>query len=232
MQNRPILCMLLGVLTSMTIVGQTAAQSIDSPYRFVDQKQAVSLFTGYIVTGQGTLELGPRSGMVFGGRYDITLSGPFALEADVSWFSKTRAVLDTVPGDTTRSVIGDADFTTLLLTGSLRFNLTGPRTYHGVQPYLAFGIGAALDMSKESALSDSLPANARFDFGTSFIGSLGGGAEIMLGQRLGLRLDARNILWKIKTPEAFLVKGEQALLLPADEWSQNFALTAGLVFRF
>lgn len=232
MQNRLILCTLLGVLSSVVSGSRAGAQSIDSPYRFIDRNHSVSFFTGYLATGMGSLGLGPRSGPLFGARYDITLSGPFAAEADITHFSKMRTVVDTVPGDTTRRGIGDADFTTLLMTASLRFNLTGPRTYRGVQPYLVFGIGVAFDRSKSSALSDSLPANARFDFGTSFIGHLGGGAELRLSERLGLRLDARNILWKLKTPEAFLIKGEQALLLPADEWSQNFAFTAGLVVRF
>ncbi len=61
---------------------------------------------------------------------------------------------------------------------------------------------------------------------------LGGGADIFIGDRLTLRIDARNLLWKLETPEAFLVRADQSLLLPSDEWAQNFSLTAGLAIRF
>lgn len=226
--DRILICAAFGTLA----FGRAAAQNIDSPYRFIDTKQAGGIYAGYLFTGQGSLNLGPESGALYGVRYDLTLGGPFALEADVGYFSKMRAVYDTVPGDTTRAVVGDSEFSTLLLTAGLRFNLTGPRTYHGLQPYAIFGVGAAFDLSNPSAVDEGLPGNVRFDFGTKFIGMLGGGTEILLGQRYSLRVDARNILWKLDTPQAFLLAGDQGLLLPADEWAQNFGLTVSFAVRF
>jgi Outer membrane protein beta-barrel domain len=225
------------VLTLVTFIaaaphGIAAQQRIDSPYRFLNSKQEASLFGGYLSSSKGTLGIGPKPAPTFGARYTIMISGPFALEGGVSYFSSTRAVYDTVPGDTTRKVVGDADFTTYIGTASLRFNLTGPRTWHGILPYVLFGLGVAVDGSSASPAETDLATDARFDFGTSFMGLLGGGAELSLGQRFALRLDARNLLWKLKTPTAFLVKGEQSRLLPGDEWAQNLGLTAGLTFRF
>lgn len=212
--------------------GSAAAQEIDSPYRFVNSRQAATVFGGYMAAGKGTLGIGPKAGPVFGGRYNLNISGPFALEGDIAWFSSTRAVMDTVPGDTTRREIGEADMALAIASAALRFNLTGPRTWHGLMPYLVFGAGAAFNTSGDEAPDSELPADVRLDFNTSFLGELGGGIEWHLGDRLGLRLDARNLLWKLKTPRAFLIKGEQARLLPADEWAQNLSLTAGLVLRF
>jgi hypothetical protein len=208
------------------------AQEIDSPYRFLTTRQSINAYGGYLATGTGTLGLGPESGPVFGVRYGIAISGPFSLEGDVGYFSSTRAVMDTVPGDTSRQQVGEADFTAFLATGSLRFNLTGPRTWHGIQPYVKFGAGIAVEASGGSAVDEDLPGDVRFDFGTGFTGVLGGGIDWFAGERWGIRLDARNLLWKLGTPRAFLIKGEQARLLPADEWAQNFALTASLVLRF
>jgi hypothetical protein len=223
---------LILVLSLLSASGPAIAQGIDSPYRFIGSRQAAMAFAGYLSTGKGALDLGPASGPIFGARYGITISGPFALEGDVGYFSRTRAVYDTVPGDTTRQAIGDADMSLAIATGSLRFNLTGPRTYHSLLPYLIFGAGVAVNVASDQAPDTELPGDVRFDFGTSFIGQLGGGIEWFAGDRFGIRLDARNILWKLKTPRAFLIKGEQARLLPADEWAQNLSLTAGLVFRF
>lgn len=208
-----------------------AAQNIDSPYRFLDTRQAGGVFAGHLVTNRGSLDLGPRSGPLLGIRYGLGISGPFVLEAEAGWFAKNRAVQDTVPADTTRRSLGDVDFRAVMAQVALRFNITGPRTWHGVLPYVLFGGGITSDVSGDAEPDSSLPADVRLDFGTSFTGVLGGGVEWYASRGLGLRLDARNLLWKLKTPTAFL-RGEQAQSLPSDEWTQNIALTAGVVFRF
>jgi hypothetical protein len=224
---------LLPLLALLIVPGVAAAQNIDSPYRFLDTRQAVGVFAGQLLTSRGALGLGPRSGPILGVRYDLGISGPFVLEADLGWFAKSRAVQDTVPGDTTRASVGDVDFRAITAQASLRFNITGPRTWHGILPYVLFGGGITTDVSGDAEPDASLPADVRFDFGTSFTGVLGAGFEWYPGEsgRAGIRLDARNLLWKLKTPGAFL-RGDQARILPSDEWAQNFALTAGVVFRF
>lgn len=208
------------------------AQNITSPYRFIDNRQSASLFAGYFATGKGALNLGPEPAPVFGARYDLILSGPFTLEANLGWFTSTRMVHDTIPGDTARRVIGEADMNMVMALGGLRFNLTGPRTFHRLLPYVLFGAGVAVDLADDAAVEADLPGDVRFPSGTRFVGQLGGGLEWFPTDQLGLRVDARNVLWKLKTPEAFLLRGEQARLLPADEWAQNFSFTAGLVLRF
>ncbi|MCI0432899.1 MAG: hypothetical protein L0271_04520 [Gemmatimonadetes bacterium] len=223
------------VLATLTLVvwwfSPGDAQQITSPYRFLETRQAATGFAGYLAASDGSLELGPRGAAVLGGRYNLIVSGPLALEAEIGYFASTRAVLDTVPGDTTRQSIGEADFTIAMASGALRLNLTGARTYRGLLPYVLFGLGAAIDFSDASPLDAELPPDVRFEFGTSFTGVLGGGIEWLAGPRLAVRLDARNLLWKVKTPRAFLA-GEQSLRLPSDEWTQNLAISAGLVIHF
>jgi hypothetical protein len=140
-------------------------------------------------------------------------------------------VRDTVPADTALTTVGEADLTLGLARGALRFNLTGPRTVHSLQPFVLFGVGVAVDFAGESADEGGLPEDVRFDFGTSFAGELGGGIEWFLGERAALRVDARNLLWKLETPTPFLL-GERALLLTDSEWAQNFYITAGFSVRF
>lgn len=207
------------------------AQDITSPYRFMETRQSGMLFGGYLSTSLGALELGPASAPIFGARYNLIISGPFGLEAEVGRFASTRMVLDTVPADTTRRVLGEADFSAISALAALRFNLTGARTYHRLLPYVLFGLGAVVDVSGESSLEEDLGSDLKFDFGTSFAGVLGTGIEWLSDGGFGIRLDARNILWKLKTPRAFLLRTEGATL-PSDEWSQNFSFTAGLVYHF
>jgi hypothetical protein len=232
MIKRVIRCLAPALLLLAAHVPAAVAQGIDSPYRFLTTRQAGSVFAGYLSTSKGALDLGPESGPFFGARYGINISGPFALEAELGYYSRTRMVWDTVPGDTTRRTVGDADFSVIVATGALRFNLTGARTYHGLLPYVLFGAGASIDISPQSSPDRDLPSDVRFDLGTGFAGALGGGLEWMPAEHFGLRLDGRALLWKLKTPRAFLLKGGQSRVLPPDEWAQNFAFTAGLVLRF
>ncbi|HSL70809.1 MAG TPA: hypothetical protein VK864_11250 [Longimicrobiales bacterium] len=223
------------VLTALVLAGMISApgsgQTIRSPYRFIDHSQAGGPFAGYIFTTEGTVGLAPKGGPIAGGRYGIRLSGPFLVEGEVGYFTSTRPVRDTVVVDSVRQQVGSADFSMLLATAALRFNFTGPRTWHGLQPYVQLGGGAAIDLSGESPDDEKVAADVRYDFGTSFAGHLGGGIEWYPSDRITFRVDARNVLWKITTPISFL-QGELGETTPVDEWVQNGFLTLGIALHF
>jgi opacity protein-like surface antigen len=222
---------LLTLSMLLSLATQAAAQAINSPYRFIDEKQAGGAWVGYLVTSEGALGLAPKSGPVIGGRYTIRLSGPFVVEADIGLFNSTRSVRDTVVVDSARRVVGEADFTAFHAIGSLRFNITGPRTWHSLQPFVLFGAGGVVDISPRTDIDDDVSADARFEFGTSFAGQLGGGIEWFPSRRITVRVDARNLLWKITTPTGFLL-GEFGARAPGDEWLQNGQFTAGISLHF
>ncbi len=224
---------LLGLIFALIFLGRVSAQAINSPYRFVDEKQAGGPFAGYIVTTEGAVGLAPKSGPLVGGRYTIRLSGPFVVEAEVGYFNSARPVRDTtvVLEDSSRTQVGETDFSALLANAALRFNFTGPRTWHGLQPFLSFGAGAAVTLNKLGTEDEKVSADSRFDFGTSFAGQFGGGIEWFVSRRFTIRLDARNVLWKIKTPSGFLL-GEIGDRTPDQEWVQNGFFSAGFSLHF
>jgi opacity protein-like surface antigen len=208
-----------------------AAQQITSPYRYVESTHAIAPFAGYVATGKGVLNLGPQSAPAFGIRYGLRLSGPLTAEGDVSWVSTKRTVFDTIPGDTTLRTTGEADMQLLSVQAGIRFNITGPRTFHGFQPYVAAGGGVIFDMASDSPAEEDVASNARLDFGTRFGFHVGGGLDAFLSERMSLRLDARSIMWKLVTPEPFLL-GAPALYRPQDEWLQNFYVSGGISIHF
>jgi hypothetical protein len=209
-----------------------AAQTVPSAYRYVETSQSIGLGAGYVFTGRGSIDMGPDAGPFFAGRYNLRISGPFVAEAEVAFFPTTRVVWDTVPApDTTRVEVGEANVRLMSAMASLRFNVTGPRTWHGILPYIVLGAGLAVDAAGTSADEEDLPADVVFDFGTSFAGQLGAGVELFLSPGLSLRLDGRNVLWKIDTPPAFF-SGERGRLIPPDEWTQSFYVSAGLSIHF
>jgi hypothetical protein len=212
-------------------VSEAASQTIPSAYRFLETSQSAGVAGGYVLTNEGALELGPAAALYIGGRYNIRIGGPFTIEGEAGFMPTTRMVWDTVPGDTTRQAIGEADMSLVLVKAGVRFNLTGPRTYRSLQPYLVLGGGIAIDAAGEAAAEEDLPADMRFNFGTSFAGHLGGGVEWFPTSGLSVRLDARNVLWKLDTPAGFH-ENDRGRLLPGDEWAQNFLFTAGIAIHF
>jgi hypothetical protein len=223
--------LLLAISAATVPCTEAASQTIPSAYRFLETSQSIGVTGGYVFTNEGALDLGPAAAAYFGGRYGIRISGPFSAEGEIAFLPTTRMVWDTVAGDTTREVVGEADMSLLIAKAGLRFNLTGPRTWRSLQPFLLVGGGIAIDIAGDASAEEELPEDLRLDFGTSFAGHLGGGVEWFLSDGLSLRVDARNVLWKLNTPTGFLAN-DRGRLLPGDEWTQNFLLSAGISIHF
>jgi hypothetical protein len=221
------------ILSLMLLAGASAAaaQRIDTPYRFHEEKQAAGLFVGYINTDPGSVGLGPESGMAFGARYHIQLSGPFYAEAEALYFPTTRAVLDTAVVDSAFQQIGEADVAIAMLQASLRFQITGQRTWNGILPFILLGAGIAVEAQGDDEAESVIPAEARFDFGTTFAGQLGAGIEFFPAKALSIRIDARNILWQLKTPEPLQLR-DIGRTLPSEEWNNNITASVGVSIHF
>lgn len=231
-----IRALVAAVVASMLGSAGAGAQQIQSPYRFVEKKQSVSAFAGVHFSDTGALDLGPEGGTAFGARYTIQVGGAFAVEADLSLLPTSRNVFttDTIPAPDggeevapERIFVAETDMLLLNAQAGLRFNLTGPRTYRGLQPYLLFGGGVVVDLEGTADVEEDIPTTAVFDFGTSFAGQFGAGIEWFAQDRLAARLDIRDILWKIETPQAFL--GPR---IPADEWVQSPVVSLGVSVYF
>jgi opacity protein-like surface antigen len=232
------------VALGLTSVGptDTVAQGIDSPYRFVEHSQGLYGFGANILTDQGSLNTGPASGIAFGAGYNVRISGPFNFSARVTYLPTERTVYDdestladsvALRQDPTYGLveIGTADVTLLLLDASLRFDITGPRTWHRIQPFVLLGVGGALSVSSNNAAEETLPSDRelRVRFGNGFTGHVGAGVEVHLSDRLTLQADARDLLWKLKIPQGFLLTGR---VISRDDWVQTAHFSLGLKFRF
>jgi hypothetical protein len=231
--NRFTLAFFGAALLCSAVPTAASAQRIDSPYRFVERSQSIGLYGGYVNVSPGEPDLGPQSGPAVGARYRIRLGGAFDGEIDLSVIPTNRIVTDTltIGPDGARRIVGEAPATLLNAQAGLRFNITGPRTFHGVQPFAIFGGGAVIDLSGRDALDEEVPQDVRYRFGTSFAGQFGAGAEWYATERVSLRLDARNVLWRLRTPAGFRV-GQAAREIPETAWKGNmlFGLGVGLHF--
>ncbi|MBR9988685.1 MAG: outer membrane beta-barrel protein [Gemmatimonadetes bacterium] len=232
MKLRPAFC-IMAALAATTSARPAAAQSIDSPYRFLDHSQFGSVWGGYAAPSDGRIGNGPQAGPIFGIAWALRVSGPFALNVDAGYMPSTRTVRDTAynAAESMYESLGEADIKLLTVMGNLRFNFTGARTWNAMQPFFIAGAGVAVNLAGGSSIEADLPSNARFSFGTSFAGQLGVGADWYPSSRVSVRVDARDMFWKLPVPEAFLLT-ENGAGLSRSDWEQNFALAAGLSIHF
>ena len=212
--------------------GPVAAQSIPSPYRFIEERQELGVYSGTYWGDTGQFDLGPGPGVMAGLRWGIDLSGPLGLEAVGSWVSATRDVINPRRQEGDRKV-GEADVGLVNLDARLRFALTGRRTWHGFQPFVFAGAGVAFDALGAQAADGQLPEIERYDFGTQFTGTAGLGSRFLLGKRWVLRLDAILLLYEVDTPRGFLDNPNLELgPIPESEWVSPTTVSLGFAFRF
>lgn len=215
-----------------------AAQTIPSPYRFIDTRQAASLVGGYMSLATGSLDLGPGSGTFVGGRYSLEVGGPVFLEGLLSYLPTVRSVIDPRRQLGDRS-IGEADVHLIMLDARLSFSLTGRRTWNRLAPHLFVGAGVAHDAGRGNAVEEVLLPEDVFRFGTAFTANAGTGARFLLGSRFMLRTDASLKLWQLGTPTGFDGPAkrpgdeEDPLHAPEEnEWVGGYGLTVSLAWRF
>jgi opacity protein-like surface antigen len=223
----------------MAAASPVAAQRIDSPYRFLDHNQFVGVFAGQLRPAEGPVQLGPQPAPIAGVNWGIRVSGPIVIGVEIAYSPSSRTVRDTVfvAADSVFRAIGETDMHLVSVMGLLRLNITGPRTWHGLQPFLLTGVGAVVDFASQPVFQfdneepEELPVGVRYDFGTTFAGQVGAGVDWFPVNRVSLRLDSRALLWKLGVPDAFLLT-QAGQTLPRSDWANNFVVAAGVSFHF
>jgi len=217
--------LLLAALLTAAGFDQADAQTITSPYDFIEKKKDLGLFVGYLFADRGSLGLGPYEGPLAGAKFTLGLSGPMNLGAYVSYFPSERDVVDLVQGGT---VLGKTSMNLLLITGQLKLQLTGPRTWNNLAPYFYLGLGVAFDVSSPPSCFDEpgqpncrLPAQERFSFGTAFMGQVGFGTIWLPFERIGFRATVDDSIWELSSPGGL-----------GDEWTNNIQVTFGAYYWF
>ena len=210
---------------------EAAGQTIASPYSFLEERQSVGAFAGFLDTNTGGFGYGPSGGLWVGGRYEVELTGPLSLEGVAGVIDGTRDVVSPgrPPGD---RVIGEAETLITTFEARLKFSMMGNRSWHGFSPFVLAGGGLAVDVAEPPALDEQLEEDEIFDFGPSFLGTLGGGIRWFATDRFTLRTDALFSLWKISTPLGFGDPQYNFGPLPEGEWVSGFSVTGGLSFRW
>lgn len=206
--------------------GALTAQSIPSPYRYLEEGQAVTLYGGYLDTDTGERDLGPQSAPLVGARYNIRFAGPVSGELGASFLPSRRSVrVRSATGDSTLSTLGEVDAPLILAEAGLRFQVTGPRSWRGLAPFVSATGGLISDLAGTSSLEEEVPEDQRVDFGPAFAVGLSAGTDWYLTRRLSVQVAGRGYLWRFGTPTGFTGREE-------NDWLRGLGGTAGVAFHF
>jgi hypothetical protein len=208
-----------------------AAQAIPSPYRFWETRQEAGPFSGWISPGTGRFGYGPGPGPIVGVRYGLDFPGPLSIEGVVNWIPTTRDVVDPRRVEGQR-VIGSSDANLLGVDARLKLSVTGQRTWHSLNPFLLAGVGLMWDLGEGSVDEDELEDDDRFDFGTAFVGQLGGGVRWFLTDHWILRTDALLHVWKLDAPAGFRDTDRGFGDVGMSEWVNASSISLGVGYRF
>jgi len=219
------------VVASAFSSDRASAQSIPSPYRFIETVHEIGLFGGYVQPDTGPFEFGPGEGPLIGARYAIELSGPFSLEAVSAVQLSERNVVDPRRSEGDR-IIGQTDAIMTSIDGRLKFALNGRRTWYGFGPFLTAGGGIVFDAVGRGDLDRELEEEDRYNFSPSFLGIVGGGVRYSVSERIMLRADVDGRLWKITTPQGFSDPALRLGPVERDQWVAGLGWTLGAAIRF
>lgn len=219
-----------------------AAQTIPSPYRYLEQTQSVGVFGGYLfmdpdvsLTDSTSLPMGPQSGPVFGVRYQVRASGPLSVEASLAVSPTDRRLFTvTVRPDSTFGEPVDLETTVpatvVMADVGLRFHLTGPRTWNGLAPFVV-GMGGLVGDARGTfeEEEEDVREEARFRFGPSFAVGAGLGTDWFPTSNASIRIEAGGRLWRMSTPTGFLGGNPNA---ERKEWNPAVSISVGGAFHF
>ncbi|HIF23274.1 MAG TPA: hypothetical protein EYQ27_15560 [Gemmatimonadetes bacterium] len=219
------------LLALLLIPSGADAQTIPSPFRFLEAKKEVGPVLGYMNAGTGRFAYGPNGGMVVGGRFGIELAGPLSFETVATYISGSRDIVN--PGrDEGERKAGEADVGIGTLDARIKFSLTGDRAWHNVAPFIVFGGGMALDLAGTDPVEEDLEPADRFDFGSSFFGTLGVGNRWFISDQFGVRADAVFSLWRLSTPPGFSDPERDFLNVEEGEWISGLTFSLAGVWRW
>ena len=208
-----------------------SAQAIPSPYRFIETRQEVSTFAGWISPGTGRFGYGPGSGALAGVRYGLDFGGPLSLEGSGGALVSTRDVVDPRRAEGNR-VIGETDAVLAILDARLKLSLDRwahlerfPAVPHGrgragVGQFCREHPRAGPVRGRSLRLRHHLRGTARR------------GLRWFLTDRVTVRGDGLFYIWSLEAPDGFRDPERGFATVGASEWVDAVSFAFALGYRF
>jgi hypothetical protein len=203
------------------------AQSVPSPYHYVEKAQALGVHAGYVMLESGRYDTNPTSGPTVELRYEGRFAGPVSGIASIGFISSDRPVYTRATGSTTMVRLPDASSLLTDAEAGFRLSITGPRTWHGLQPSVATTAGIVANLAGRTAEEKQLPGDQLVRLGPSFAVSPSAGTDWFPTERISLDLRVTDHIWRLATPAGLTDSGTKETA-----WTNNIGITVGAAFHF
>ena len=216
----------LAVPASAQIVGRAPDES---PFRSLEFRQDVTLFSGWFNAARDPAGVAPQDAAVVGARYAIRVAGPVDFMARTAFAFSERTVINPRLVAAER-VVGVERWPLMMVDANFTLNVTGQKSWHGLVPTLSSGIGLVTDFKAEADTGG-------YQFGTTFAFNLGAGLRWIATDRMEVRLDLTDYMYKIEYPTLYYSRAsDDTQVLPNTQprslWTHNRALVVGAAYRF
>ena len=224
---------LLASLSAGPLAAQVGNDPSHSPFRDITTGQSITLWGGTFFGNTAAAGVGAQAGPMVGLRLRSALSGPIELMISTSYVQSKRTVIDATKPPATR-VSGPIDYNFFLGDISVGLTLTGNKTWHGLAPYAALGMGF---VAPTQTVTD--PGGFTAGSGFSFVATFGVRARV--SRSLMLQVEGRDNTIRYEWPLRYynpidsngnplppVLSGST----PNTDVTHNFSLTAGLSYNF
>jgi hypothetical protein len=235
---------LTSTLTLLALAVPLAAQvghaPNSSPYRDIPYGRSLSLLVGDVGGDGGSIGVGPHNGQTYGVRFDIRVGAPVQLGLSVARGDLERLVVSASDSVANR-VDGPVKQGVTMIELALQINLTGKKSWNRLAPFL----GGSAGYMDAGGLPSGVKDSSDYKTGGKIYLAPAIGVRIYLGKSLNLRLEGRQLYWKLKYPIAYNLdpaaqpSGDATThlnsVLPGnkrDEWTGARELRAGLSYSF
>ncbi len=233
-RTTPAFLAALLVAAAAPLAAQVGHAPDRSPFHDLTTRQTFTLSAGLFGGNEANAGVGWRSGTLFAGRLDTRLGGPFDIYVSVGTVGSSRFRINTTLDSATRKT-GPVSRTLVLADLGLILNLTGAKTWHGLAPYVGFGVGEVLPTKTEADVGG-------YNAGTNFSLIPILGTRWFVTHTLAVRVEVRDYFFRYEWPLRYfdpldtnnnpITPPVLSLGLKDKQWTHNFTLSVGLAYGF
>ena len=231
-----LLALLTGTMsvTPEVVWGQVGHRPASSPYQPIRARKTLYLTAGVFGGSAGRVGVGPKDGTLIGAKFGFHPGGPVEFILGLGSMSLDRTLIDPTQDSTSRTLEIVSQTVTLWDVG-VAVRLTGAKSWHHLAPYVGLTVGIA---SGSKVRADTLSG---FGFSTQFQFGPQAGVLWYLSDKINLRFEARDVLWRLKYPDVFFATpvnapGEPSILNgnidKNTQWVHHPLLTVSLGYAF
>ena len=220
-------CALL-LLASPFVLGAQVVGHLPENSPFVDAtgRHALSAQVGMIFPGGDPAGVGPKSGLMFIGRYEYDVPGPLWLTSRVGIApGLERTVLDPLLTGPAR-VVGPRNESLFMIDGGLSLSLTGDKAWKGLAPRLHGSLGMVASLNSDYDVGG-------YRFGPKFMPSWGLAVRGVTQKDIEWYVDLTHALWRMNYPGSYTDDGsttDPSIIGrgKTNPWNGNLMLTFGI----